>query len=159
MNKRSFYGLFILVLLCFSAGISYACNLPPDAYIDDCPKYTAVDFPTYFNGYSSDPDGYIVDWRWTFPPQAYDFNDHVEPWKKTCKFSPPGVYCVSLEVEDNQGATDTFECTVYALKVSISGNVHIYLSTQTTTMKIASRTDMSLKPLMMKMTSSRLHFQ
>ncbi|NIP27293.1 MAG: hypothetical protein GWN67_25795, partial [Phycisphaerae bacterium] len=63
MNKRSFYGLFIPVLLFFITGISYACNLPPQANIGDCPKYTAVDSNTYFNGLSSDPDGYIVDWR------------------------------------------------------------------------------------------------
>lgn len=122
MKKRSFYGLFIPVLLYCSAGISYACNLPPQANIDGCPKYTAVDYPTYFDGYSSDPDGYIVDWRWTFPPQAYDFNDHIEPWKKTCKFSPPGIYTVSLEVEDNEGLTDTFNCTVYAIEVYITGH-------------------------------------
>ena len=122
MNKRSFYGPFILVLLYFSAGISYACNLPPEAHIGDCPKYTAVDFPTYFYGFSSDPDGYIVDWRWTFPPQAYDVEYHPNPWQVTCKFSPPGIYCVSLEVEDNLGATDSYECTVYAIKVYISGD-------------------------------------
>jgi len=121
MNKRTFYGLFILVLPCFIAGISYACNLPPQANIDGCPKYTAVDYETYFDGFSSDPDGYIVDWRWTFPPQAYDVNYH-NPWEVTCKFSLPDVYCVSLEVEDNQGATDTFECTVYAIKMNISGD-------------------------------------
>ncbi|MDH4240968.1 MAG: hypothetical protein OEW48_15525, partial [Phycisphaerae bacterium] len=37
-------------------------------------------------------------------------------------FSPPGIYCVSLEVEDNLGATDSYECTVYAIKVYISGD-------------------------------------
>ncbi|MHC4694814.1 MAG: DUF6345 domain-containing protein, partial [Planctomycetota bacterium] len=123
MNKSSFYGLLILVLLFFSAGISYACNLPPQANIQDCPKYTAVDSDTYFNGFSTDPDGYIVEWRWYFPPQAYDVNYHPgEPWKVTCKFDPPGVYSVILEVEDNLGATDTFNCTVYALKVTITGD-------------------------------------
>lgn len=125
MNKRSFYGLFILVLLCCSAGISHACNPPPQADIDDCPKYTCVDCTasTYFNGeYSSDTyPGYIVDWSWTFPPQAYDVI-YTDPWKVTCKFSSPGIYTVSLEVEDNEEATDSIDCTVYAIDVNITGH-------------------------------------
>ena len=61
MNKRSFYGLFIMVLLCCSAGISYACNLPPQADISDCPKYVGVDYPIGFNGLAStDDDGYSL---------------------------------------------------------------------------------------------------
>lgn len=76
MNKRYYISQFILLWLCCSLNISYACNLPPVAGICNCPKYTRADYPVYFNGScSSDVDGYIVDWRWYWPTAAYDTSE------------------------------------------------------------------------------------
>ncbi len=120
MNKGYFIcSIVLLWLCCFSVNISYACNLPPEAYINNCPKYTAVDSDVSFDGsYSTDHDGYIVDWRWTFPSEAYDIQ-YWHSWDVTCKFNAIGIYTVSLEVEDNEGATDVFNCTVYVVKVDL----------------------------------------
>lgn len=122
MNKRYFISQFILLWLCCSVNISYACNLPPVAHISNCPKYKKMDYPVSFYGLgSTDPseDGYIVEWRWYFPPEAYDIS-HDFPWEAECKFSSQGTtYTVRLEVEDNEGATGVFDCTVYVPKVNL----------------------------------------
>jgi hypothetical protein len=112
--------------------ISHACYIFPNAIITDCPKYTVADHDVGFQGlYSTAPPplGYIVDWNWTFPPQAYDIY-YSYPWEVQCKFNAIGIYTVSLEVEDNMGATDVFDCTVYVIEVSLNANVeHIQVNT------------------------------
>lgn len=120
MNKRYFISQFILLWLCCSVNISYACNLPPVANIGGCPKYKKMDYPVCFIGlYSTDEDGQIVDWRWYFPPGAYDIEYDPLPWKVYCKFSSQGTYTVKLEVEDDDGATGEYNCTVYVPKVDL----------------------------------------
>jgi len=100
--------------------MSYACNLPPEAFISDCPKYVPPDGIVCFSGlYSTDHDGYIVDYQWTFQGPAYDII-YVDPWEVGCKFSAPGIYTVNLEVTDDDGATDNFECTVNVIKMDLS---------------------------------------
>jgi len=119
MNLRYFISSIVLFwICCCSMNISYACNHPPNACICSCPKYTAVDYPVYFNGScSSDVDGYIVDWRWYWPSGAYETSE--DWWEAWCKFDATGIYTVTLEVEDNMGATDVFHCTVYVVKVDL----------------------------------------
>ncbi|MHC4543338.1 MAG: PKD domain-containing protein, partial [Planctomycetota bacterium] len=121
MNKVYFISSIVLLwLCCCSVNISYACNLPPDACICNCPKYTSMDTFVYFDGScSSDLDGYIVDWRWYWPPGSYGHIEGYPPWEAWCKFNDTGIYTVRLEVEDNIGATDIFNCTVYVIKVDL----------------------------------------
>ncbi|MBC7097582.1 PD40 domain-containing protein, partial [Candidatus Bipolaricaulota bacterium] len=64
-----------------------------------------------FNGFlSMDPDGDIVSYRW-------DFDDGETASGKLVRHSYdiPGIYNVSLTVEDNEGATDTAIVSVYIL--------------------------------------------
>jgi len=102
-------------------------NLPPVAFILHYPQDIAgwlVELllsghaPIYetgekivFNGFlSTDLDGEIVTYSW-------DFDDGTTASGKVVShsYNVPGIYNVSLTVEDNDGATYTDEATVYVL--------------------------------------------
>ena len=121
--------VFVITSLCivFSVERTYGCNPAPTADIADCPKVTSVsngpsDSTVHFDASDSNDvePGYIVDYRWTFPPEAVDPCVAIHsPWYARCRFTSPGVYTVSVEVEDDGGKTDTFDCTVYVFLLDL----------------------------------------
>jgi PKD repeat protein len=67
-----------------------------------------VDRTVYFDGTgSSDSDGTIVSWRWSFGDGATTFGETAQH-----AYSEPGHYTVTLTVRDNMGAEDSDTCMV-----------------------------------------------
>jgi len=103
MNRH--FTLFILAFLSLIASKTsktYACNQSPEAGIKDCPKYVCVAETVQFDGSGSyDPDGYITEYYWDFPPEATDISGTsvAEP---NCVFDSAGIYTVRLKVKDNK---------------------------------------------------------
>ena len=118
MNWKFFTGVFILASILSIACKTYAWpNQTPIAVINDCPKYADVNETVQFDGndsYDQDEDGCcIMDYLWTFPPEAIDISGQGTAYA-SCKFGSMGIYTVKLKVKDDEGtwSTDT-SCTVY----------------------------------------------
>ncbi len=81
-------------------------NLPPEANFTVEPEEPVVGEPVIFDGrVSSDPDGIIVMYRWTIEKDEYS---HTELGPVITAIPPePGIYLVTLEVVDNNGAEDS----------------------------------------------------
>ncbi len=75
-------------------------NIPPVACFDPVSASVPTDTPTELVDCSADPDGEIVRWRWDFGDGTS--SDERDP---AHVFPGPGTYQVTLEVEDDQGAT------------------------------------------------------
>ena len=83
-------------------------NYPPIANLSaGQPSQGEVNTTIFFNGSkSSDPDGTITKWFWTFGDQTNSSGEVVEH-----RYTQAGVYTVILTVTDNQGATGTATAT------------------------------------------------
>lgn len=53
---------------------------------------------------STDVDGYIVNWHWSFNYDGTDYNYYTE--QISFAFTEQGIYTITLTVEDNDGLTD-----------------------------------------------------
>ncbi len=94
----------LLLFSDFSAGGGGPANLPPAASF---PAPSCTDLACSFNGSgSSDSDGTIVDYAWTFgDPNSGSANTGSGP-APSHTFSAAGTYTVVLTVTDDGGATD-----------------------------------------------------
>ena len=89
----------------FQVGSSQPSNRAPNAQFSFSPSQPFVNDVVTFDGTnSSDPDGRIVDWNWTF-----EAGNRVETRgsRVNVRFTSPGPVNVTLTVTDNQGGTDS----------------------------------------------------
>lgn len=86
--------------------LSFRVNEPPTATFGVSTRDPTVDDPVTFTSTSFDSDGEIVEYRWDF--NSDDVVDSVTqtPTASTV-FDEPDRYWVTLEVEDDEGATDS----------------------------------------------------
>lgn len=61
----------------------------------------------FYGGYSYDPDGYIIGYRWDFTNDGLFDTDWQEDEFVSHIYSSPGDYTVKLQVQDNDSATAT----------------------------------------------------
>ncbi|WP_198661663.1 thrombospondin type 3 repeat-containing protein [Lewinella sp. IMCC34183] len=94
-------------------GIGDACdndtaNLPPVAVADATPRSGDAPLSVQLNGIAStDADGSIVTYRWT-----YTGGGTASGAQPTVTLTTPGTYVFTLTVTDDDGATDTDQVTV-----------------------------------------------
>jgi PKD repeat protein len=82
-------------------------NQPPVA-IANGPPVADKKVPVVFDGSESyDPDGFIVNWSWDFGDSLQGFGEVVEH-----TYMNSGEYPVTLEVEDDDGATDDDQISI-----------------------------------------------
>jgi len=86
-----------------------AVNAPPNAAFSFSPPNPAVNGWVNFDASaSSDPDGSIVSYAWTFGDGGTS-NVGPSEWHP---FTAPGIYVVTLSVTDNKGSTDSASKTI-----------------------------------------------
>ena len=129
MEKRHLTGIFVLVILSFISSRSYACNQPPIAWINNCPKYAKPGDTVNFDGRDSyDPlpgggRGPVVAYSWTTTGASQRLPQPERPEDSTiiCIYDTPGKYTVSLRVKDDAGWWSSYySCTVYVVKVNVN---------------------------------------
>lgn len=100
--------------------LTFAVNEPPTASFTFDPAEPTVGEPVVFDASDShDPDGEIVEYRW-------DFDDGrivqvTENPQVTRTFREPGRHAVTLEVVDDNGATDRFTVEVIVRRRGLFG--------------------------------------
>ncbi|MCF7875899.1 PKD domain-containing protein, partial [Candidatus Bipolaricaulota bacterium] len=77
-------------------------NKPPSASYTFSPSNPKTNQAVMFNSASSDPDGTIDDYSWTFDDDSTSSSKNP-----THTYTEPGTYEVELTVTDNNGATDS----------------------------------------------------
>jgi hypothetical protein len=83
-------------------------NQPPSAEFSISPNNAKVGETVYFNGgLSSDPDGRVVNWEWSFGDGATGRGE-----KASHQYAKPGTFTVTLKVTDDDGGNDACEKTV-----------------------------------------------
>lgn len=87
-------------------------NEPPTANF----TYTTIDLTAYFTDTSSDSDGIIAAWSWTFGDGGTSTVQHP-----TYTYAAEGTYTVSLTVTDDEGATGTVSKNVKVTEGSTGG--------------------------------------
>ena len=60
-----------------------------------------------YSYYSYDPDGYLTGYRWDFENDGVYDTNWTEDTFIICKYSEPNNYTITLEVQDNNGASTT----------------------------------------------------
>jgi PKD repeat protein len=102
-----------------------AVNIPPvaNAGIDQSVNEDVL--VTFDGSGSSDPDGSIASYSWTFTDGVLQTLTGVAP---TYTFATPGVYTVTLQVTDNEGATDP---TPDTMTVTVADNSPIAITDTT----------------------------
>ncbi len=147
MNR--FHNTGVLVLLCFCL-MADRCfgwgSTPPIASIFDCPKFEPLKtfqnqqdmwfnaLPGSYDPDNGEPYGWgngIVEYEWSWPPQAYDPDYSEDHHAFRCKFNANGKFKVRVRVKDDEGVwsapADDLEkwatCTVYVftMDLDISG--------------------------------------
>ena len=97
-------------------------NLPPVAYFDYSPSNPKVgDLVTFDASKSYDPDGKIVEYRWSYiNMEATQFPVFVGYGEKV-KYSwdQPGYYLVALQVTDNDGSKDVLQKKIHVDKALV----------------------------------------
>ncbi|MBU1259657.1 MAG: hypothetical protein KKE31_06000, partial [Planctomycetes bacterium] len=73
------------------------------SYQNDFTAYGTVNFI----GDGSDTDGWITQYQWVFPPEAYDISG-ADTNTPSCRFTVPGIYHCSYRVKDNCGTWSQF---------------------------------------------------
>lgn len=94
-------------------------NVPPSANFNYEPSVPIITDIIYFNSTSTDSDGSIVNWTWNLGDGNISYEENL-----THQYSIPGTYSVSLNVTDDDGATDSITkiITVKLLRLNISLN-------------------------------------
>ena len=82
-------------------------NDPPEASFYYSPSNPTIDDTIQFTDYSTDADGAIVSWSWSF---GDGYNSIMQ--NPQHQFSSSGNYTVSLTITDDLGDTDTIYKTV-----------------------------------------------
>jgi len=103
--------------LSYDAVVELPPNIPPVAVIRN-PMQDVVETrqSPWFGNTSSDPDGEVVLFQWTFGEEAQRITHTISVWYT---FEVGGiVYPVSLTVIDNRGAQATTSSTVYVLTLA-----------------------------------------
>jgi len=77
-------------------------NIPPTAIFTHIPLFPTILDDIQFNDNSTDNDGFIINWSWSFG----DGNNSYDP-NPVHQYTYPGNYTVSLNVTDDDGATDS----------------------------------------------------
>lgn len=73
---------------------------PPTCYFTYTPKNPCAGETVYFTDSSTDPDGQIIWWEWSFGDGGHAYGKHV-----TYAYAQPGSFYVTLTVTDNDGLT------------------------------------------------------
>lgn len=97
-------------------------NLPPVAYFDYSPSDPRVgDLVTFDASKSYDPDGKIVEYRWSYiNMEATHFPVFVGYGEKVrYSWSQPGYYLVTLVVIDNDGSKDVLQKKIHVDKALV----------------------------------------
>ena len=93
--------------------VSDAGNLPPTAVITANPQSGEVPLEVTFTGDGSTDDGTIVSYSWDFGDGATSTDANP-----THTFTEPGIYTVTLTVEDDGGLTDSANITITVTEVA-----------------------------------------
>ena len=102
--------------------IDFEKNLPPVAYFDYSPSSPKVgDLVTFDASKSYDPDGKIVEYRWSYlNMEAAHFPVFVGYGEKVrYSWNQPGYYLVTLQVTDNDGLKDVLQKKIHVDKALI----------------------------------------
>jgi len=100
-------GGYDAFITCWRVG---AANQAPTAVISAVPTAGVAPLSVVFNGSgSSDPDGTIATWAWTFGDGTSGSGPMI-----THVYSAAGSYAASVTVTDNGGASDTTSVTISA---------------------------------------------
>ena len=102
--------------------IDFEKNLPPVADFDYSPSSPKVgDLVTFDASKSYDPDGKIVEYRWSYlNMEAAHFPVFVGYGEKVrYSWNQPGYYLVTLQVTDNDGLKDVLQKKIHVDKASI----------------------------------------
>ena len=111
-------GGYDAYVACFRPSDDGGGNLPPVAVLSATPPSGTAPLAVSFDATgSTDPDGTVVSWAWTFGDGTTATGPEVQH-----VFATPGNYSVAVKVTDNQGSTDTKTVVV---AVSGSGAMHI----------------------------------
>jgi len=86
-------------------------NTPPEARFTMSPSEAAIDETVQFTDGSTDGNGAVVSWNWTFGDGATSSQQNPSH-----AYSTAGTYTVTLQVTDDDGATDTT-----SLEIKVSG--------------------------------------
>ncbi|MCK5342313.1 MAG: PKD domain-containing protein [Candidatus Heimdallarchaeota archaeon] len=94
-----------------NSGSSYvfsSYNDPPSADFSYIPLHPSISEIIQFTDTSTDTDGNVTQWHWDFG----DGNTSTDQ-NTTHQYSTAGAYAVTLEVTDDDGATDAISKTVF----------------------------------------------
>ncbi len=113
-------GGYDAYVACFRPPGAGGGNLPPVAVLSAVPQSGTAPLPVTFDATgSSDPDGSVVSWTWTFGDGEAATGavvDHV--------YVTPGTYSATVTVTDDGGASDT-ESVVVTVSSPNTGTSHI----------------------------------
>jgi hypothetical protein len=129
MRRPMHYRVLTVAFVVFAVATpkSRAWNQPPVAYISNWQQFVAVDARVQLDGTGSyDPDGYIIDYTWTYPPQAYNIWG-ANGSRFACNFNSPGDYYVYLFVTDNEWADDMDYAHIYVFAADLTWDGSHYL--------------------------------
>ena len=107
MKKISLFGIVVMLLIVSFSGCINDTNDSPTAVIFLESNTGTAPFTVSFDGAADDTDGTIVSFKWTL--DGVSFSSIQNP---TYLFENPGIYLVTLIVEDDDGATGTDEVTI-----------------------------------------------
>ena len=111
---------------------------PPVSWFEFTPQSPTISDIVQFTDLSSDQDGVIVAWNWTFGDGGVSTN--VDP---SHQYANGGSYTVTLTVTDDDGATDAFSDTITVLGPSAAFN---YTPASPTTQEVINFFDQSVDP-------------
>jgi len=98
-------------------GTTTGVNIPPVADASAGEPYFQWHEPITFDASNSyDPDGYITGYRWDFDSNGEYDTDWLSTPIHVYRYSDVGTYNVTLQVQDNQSATDTDSTTATVVK-------------------------------------------
>ena len=96
-------GGYDAYVACFRPSDDGGDNLPPVAALSATPPSGTAPLAVSFDATaSSDPDGSVVSWTWTFGDGTTATGSQVQH-----VYATSGTYSAAVEVTDNRGATDT----------------------------------------------------
>ncbi|MEA2054657.1 MAG: PKD domain-containing protein, partial [Candidatus Thermoplasmatota archaeon] len=95
-------------------------NVPPSANFNYVPERPTVQDTIQFTDNSSDADGTIVNWTWSFGDGNYSYEKNAAH-----SYAYDGMYNVTLAVKDDDGATNTTskEVTILKMQYNITASI------------------------------------